>query len=106
MTATSAASSTSGTSARPHVRLEEEVGVEAIASSRITVDSLRPEEPHPAELRELALVRVEHEVARVAERRFENRPFTLAQHHGIGVIRDAPACARAEDVEEHAMQVG
>src|SRR5687768_10154283 len=104
MPAMSAASRTSGTSANSHVR-PGELTVGAIAPSRITAGCLRPEQPHPAELRGLALVRVEHEVARVAERRFEHRPFALAQHHGIGVIRDAPSGARAEGIEKHAMQV-
>ena len=41
---------------------------------------LRPEQAHPPELRELALVRVEHEIARIAERRVENRALVIVTH--------------------------
>src|SRR5688572_33482939 len=108
MPATSTARSSSGTNASSHVRPDEaadETDEAAAACSGVTAGRLCPEESHPPELRELALVRVEHEIARIAERRFENRPFTLAQHHGVGVVRDVAAGTRSEHVEEHAVQV-
>src|SRR5688572_24867921 len=93
--AISSASSTSGSSAQTQrTRL---LGV--------TPRSRRLEHAHPAELRELALVRVEHELPGIPEPRLENRAFPLAQHHGVRTFGRGERRARAEDVEEHAVQV-
>src|SRR5262245_16805310 len=90
--AISPARSTSGTSATTHVL-------------RVTPRSFRLEHPHPAEFRELALMRVEHERAGVAEPRFENGALALAEHHGVGALRGRQRRAGPEHVEEHAVQV-
>src|ERR687894_711527 len=50
------------------------------------------EEAHPAEVRELGLVRVEHEPAGVVELDLEHAALALAEHHGVGVL---PVVARA-----------
>src|SRR4029079_5981555 len=90
--AISAASSTSGT-------------IAASQALRVTSRSFRAEHPHPSELGELALMGVEHEPARIAEPRLENRPLPLAQHDGVGRLAPRQRGARAEDVEEHPVQV-
>src|SRR5690606_37634445 len=41
------------------------------------------QDAHPAELRELALVRVEHELPRVVVRELEHRALPLAEHDGV-----------------------
>src|SRR3954462_3249159 len=86
--AISAARSTTGTSAR-------------MTRLRVTAHLRGFEHPHPAQFGELALVRVEHELARVAEARLHDRAFPLAEHHGVGRFRAAQARAGAIDVKEH-----
>ena len=98
MSASSAPSSTSGTSASAAVSQgERDVATGASAPMIRTHDALlRPEQAHPPELGELALVRVEHEIARIAERRLENRALALAQHHRVGVLARLAARARCD----------
>src|SRR5678815_2591767 len=90
MAAISAPSSTSGSSA---------------AANPLGVTFHRPEQPHPAEFRELGLVRVEHEVAGIPERGFENRAFALTQHQRVGRLAWRERRAGAEHVEEHPVKV-
>src|SRR5688500_5674359 len=73
----SAARSTSGTSAMSQTRA---VIGGAVAVSGVTARSHGLKQPHPAQLGELALMRVEHELARIAEPRLEDRALPLTQH--------------------------
>ena len=84
-------SSSSGTSANSHVVSEPRdadasrvVVAGVLEASGVTARLHGAEEPHPPELRELALVRVEHEVARVTERGLENRALALAKGQRVG----------------------
>src|SRR5688500_14410213 len=95
MNATSAAIRSTGTSAKRRLL--------TAATLRARFD--RPEQAHPPQLGELALVRVEHELARVAERRLEDRALPLAEHQGVGFLRRRQRRAGLEHVEEHAVKV-
>src|SRR4029453_17724053 len=66
---------------------------------------LRSEQAHPPKLRKLALMSVEHEVARKPPRRLENRALPLAQHHRIGVVVRYEGRSSAKDVEKHPVKV-
>src|SRR5687768_15672951 len=96
MTASNAARSTSGRSANSQ---------RPAPSSALIARLDGPEQPHPSELGKLALMRVKHEVARVAERRLENRPLTLTEHDRVGSLAGRDGGARAVHVEEHAVEV-
>src|SRR5687767_1540673 len=107
MAATSATSSTRGTSAQIQTARDAAgpvpgPGGAATAGLGITT-RLRFEQAHPSQFRELALVGVEHELARVAEACLENRALPLAHHHDIGALGRGERGAGAEDVEEHAV---
>src|SRR3990167_7796528 len=62
------------------------------------------EESHPAELRELGLVCMEHELSRVVELDLENATLALAEHHRVGVL-ELLGRARAVEAEELTVQV-
>ena len=67
--------------------------------------SLHLEEALPAELGELGLVGVEHELPGVREAPLEDPALALAEHHGVGELGRLPRRARREVVEEVAVQV-
>src|SRR5918993_1921010 len=97
MTTSSSASSTRGSSASSHEYVTPPDGTlcEAPAASitcwgagsGVTARLFSPEQAHPAQLRKLTLVRVEHIVAGVPERRLDNRALPLAEHHRVGRLR-------------------
>src|SRR5688572_32593649 len=60
-------------------------GTRAIAQF-LAVTLHRPEKSHPAKLGELALMRMEHEVAGIPEGGFDDRPFTLTEHQRVGAL--------------------
>src|SRR5512134_3220120 len=97
-------SSTSGTSAASQRRPVWRAPAGARVSA-LTAGTLRTEKPHPPQLGELALVRMEHEVALIPEARLENRPLPLAQHQRVRVIDRAGTRARAVRVEEHPVKM-
>src|SRR6266850_4396385 len=110
MTASRPASRTSGSSASnqdklPACSITVERPIVCGVDSRATALLHGTEEAHPPELRELALMGVEHEVTGVAERRFDDRPLTLTEHYGVGLLRRRQRRASPEDVEEHPVQV-
>src|SRR5262245_21866805 len=73
ITPSSAARRASGTSASAHLIGPRTGRADTAAgASGLTARSLRSEETHPTELRELALMRVEHVVARIAEGRLDH----------------------------------
>src|SRR2546430_10812537 len=72
-TATSTISSRSGISAHTHRRAREGVDVDIIGDLK---------QPHPTQLGELPLVRVEHEAASAGESYFQDCPLSLDQHDG------------------------
>src|SRR5215207_6799451 len=96
------ASSTSGIAATSHTRL---AGGWVTTVSGITAWSARFEKAHPAKLGELALVGVEHELARIPEPRLDDRALALAQHQGVGGLGRRQRRAGAVGVEEHPVQV-
>ena len=63
------------------------------------------EEAHPAELGELGLVRVEHELARVREAQLEDPALALALHHRVGELGRLERRAGREVVEEVGVHV-
>src|SRR5688500_14497949 len=81
-TATRMASRTSGARALSQVEPRRRGGSAEGESSRFSASALRilllrdHEHTHPAQLGELALMRVEHVFARILERHLENRAFT------------------------------
>src|SRR5687768_9061883 len=77
----------------------------ATPASGLTASLHRFEHPHPAQFREFALMRVEHELARVTEFRLEDDAFTLAHHDGVGVIVGGLPRAGAIHIEEHGVQM-
>src|SRR5262245_40193910 len=58
------------------------------------------EHPHPAELSELRLVRVEHVLPRVGEAQLENVALPLSLDDGVGVLRRFERRPGREAVEE------
>src|SRR5215204_4231187 len=102
----SAARSSSGTAAAIHQRARDTAGAgtAATCTSGVTAHLPGPEEAHPPELGKLALVRVEHEVARIPERRIQDRALALTEHDRVCDFR-CPCRARAARVEEHSVQV-
>src|SRR5829696_2200355 len=101
-----AASSISGTAAAIHQRARDAAGAgtAATCTSGVTAHLPGPEQAHPPELGKLALVRVEHEVARIAERRIQDCALTLTEHDRVGDFRRARGAGAAR-VEEHPVQV-
>ena len=61
--------------------------------------------PAPAELGELALVRVEHERARMLVGELQDRPLALRQRHHVGVLVALEVGAGAVEPEEVAVEV-
>src|SRR6478735_798102 len=76
----------------------------SLASRRRRPSIRHVEEAHPAEFRELGLVRVEHERPGVRELDLEHAALALALHHRVGVL---PVLARAGRLiaEELAVQM-
>src|SRR6185436_10400064 len=73
----------------PRVRRERNVFESVFASMREEICSVilyRLEHAHPAKLREFALMRMKHVVARILQRKLQDSPFALAQHHCVGVV--------------------
>src|SRR5688572_20637167 len=105
----SSASSTSGTSASSHpaaTRLDDTPpSTTCCADSGVTARLLGAEQTHPSELRKLTLVRVEHELARIPERRLDDGALSLAQHDCVGRLGLRERGAGPEYVEEHAVNV-
>src|SRR5688500_12258500 len=77
MTATRTASSASGTIPASHRRERDH------RTSGVTSHLHGLEHAHPSEFGELTLVGVEHELAGIAEPRFENRALPLAEHDRV-----------------------
>src|SRR5687768_15485014 len=96
------ARSTSGRIASVQTRA---LGACAATVSCVTARSRCFEESHPPELRELALVRVEHELARVPEAGLENRAFALTEHQRVGRLARGQRGPGPVGVEEHAVEV-
>ena len=63
------------------------------------------EEPHPSELGELALMRVEHELPRMPEFELQDVPLALAEHHRVGELVGLQPRAGAIEIEEVAIDV-
>src|SRR5687767_984879 len=63
------------------------------------------EEPHPSELGEFALVRVEHELPRMPELELQDVALALAEHDGVGELVGLEPGAGAVQVEEVAVDV-
>src|SRR5690606_36371929 len=63
------------------------------------------QDPHPPELRELALMRVEHERARMVVRELQHRQSALAPQYGARPIAPLQVRTRAVEPEEVAVQV-
>src|SRR3954452_1568974 len=78
-------------------------GASPVAAGSITSGNL--EEPLPAELCELRLVRVEHVAPGVGKLPLKDSPLTLAEHDRIGQLSGLAACARGVVVKQVAVQV-
>src|SRR5437773_10256624 len=90
-TATSTISSRSGISAHTHRRAREGLDVDVISDLK---------QPHPTQLGELTLVRVEHEAASVGESYFQDCPLSLTEHDRVRILRGHERRARAIHMEE------
>src|SRR6185369_10694853 len=103
----SAPSSTSGTSANSTLGTPGTSGTLGTLGTPgpLGVTLNRPEQAHPAEFGELALMGVEHEIARIPERRLDDGPLALTQHQRVGLFARCQRRPRAEDVEEHPVHV-
>ena len=89
--------------ARAARRAAGRCAVRAVAARPSIIAHL--EEALPAELGELGLVRVEHELAGVREAPLEDPALALAEHHRVGELRRRLARARREVVEQVPVQV-
>src|SRR6187431_2224045 len=96
------ASRTTGRIANVQIRA---AGARSVVVSGITTRPRGFEQAHPSELRELTLMSVEHELARVPEAGFENRPLPLTQHQRVGRFIRCERRPGAIGIEEHAVQV-
>src|SRR3989475_10535316 len=90
-TATSTISSRSGIRAHTPRRAREGSDVDIIGDLK---------QPHPTQLGELTLVRVEHEAPSVGESYFQDRPLSLTEHDGVRILRGNERRARAIHMEE------
>src|SRR5438093_6147595 len=90
-TATSTISSRSGISAHTHRRAREGLDLDIIGDLK---------QPHPTQLGELTLVRVEHEAPSVGESYFQDCPLSLTEHDRVRILRGHERRTRAIHMEE------
>src|SRR5687767_6496028 len=80
-------------------------GARSARVSCVTSHPGRLEETHPAQLRELALMGVEHELPRIAEGGLEDGALALTEHERVGLFARVQRRARAIGIEEHPVKV-